>query len=94
MHARNAGYRPRVEATEPCVFRSCPNPAIVTLRLRVDEHHTALATCLGHADWLGAYADEDPNVRFEDAHPGAPRPSFPEEDIGTLAWHLTSPALR
>ena len=74
-----------MEAAERCDFLPCPNPAIVTLRLGVDEHETVLATCLAHADWLGAYAEEDPNVRFEDADAPAPRPSLPEEEAGTLA---------
>ena len=73
-----------MEPTERCVFRPCPNPAIVTLRLQVDERETVLATCLGHADWLGAYADEDPKVRFKDADLTEPRPLLPEKDAGTL----------
>jgi hypothetical protein len=56
----------------------------VTLRLQVDERETVLATCLGHADWLGAYADEDPKVRFKDADLTEPRPLLPEKDAGTL----------
>jgi hypothetical protein len=30
----------------------------------VDERETVLTTCLGHADWLSDYAEEDPTVRF------------------------------
>ena len=33
-----------MDPTGRCVFRPCPNPAIVTLRLFVDERETVLTT--------------------------------------------------
>ena len=64
-----------MEPTGRCVFRPCPQPVVVTLRLLVDEHLTVLTTCLGHADWLSDYAAEDSTVLFAD---GVPTASLPQ----------------
>jgi hypothetical protein len=66
------------------VFRPCPEPVVVTLRLLVDERETVLSTCLGHADWLSDYAEEDPAVRFADGVPAAPLAPLPREGTETL----------
>lgn len=74
-----------MEPTGRCVFRPCPEPVVVTLRLLVDERETVLMTCLGHADWLSDYAEEDPTVRFADGVPEAPVATPPQEGTETLA---------
>ena len=74
-----------MESTGRCVFRPCPNPAIVTLRLLVDERETVLTTCLGHADWLSDFAEDDPTVQFADGIPASPPAPLTQEGTGTLA---------
>ena len=65
-----------------CNFRPCPDPAMVTLRLLVDERETVLTTCLRHAHWLSDYAEEDPTVKFAD---GIPAPLSRQAGNETLA---------
>jgi hypothetical protein len=44
---------------------------VATLRLLVDGYDAVLPMCQCHADWLGAYVDEDANVRLVDRLPEA-----------------------
>jgi hypothetical protein len=52
------------EASEPCAIPRCPQSAVTTLRLLIDGYETVLAMCQSHADWLGAYVEEDADVRL------------------------------
>jgi hypothetical protein len=59
------------ETSEPCDIPRCPHHAVATLRLLVDGYDAVLTTCRSHADWLGAYVEEDANVRLVDRVPEA-----------------------
>ena len=52
------------EASEPCAIPRCLHQAVTTLRLLVDGYDAVLPMCQSHADWLGAYVEEDANVRL------------------------------
>ena len=57
------------EAAEPCAIPLCPRPAAATLRLMIDGSDAVLPMCQSHTDWLGAYVEEDANVRLVDRLP-------------------------
>jgi hypothetical protein len=44
---------------------------VATLRLLVDGYDAVLPMCQRHADWCGAYVEEDANVRLEGRLTGA-----------------------
>ena len=71
----------------------CLDPAMVTLRLLVDERGRVLTTCLRHADRLSDYAEEDATVRFADGFqhrcPRAPRRApkpWPDISRASRVW--------
>jgi len=39
---------------------------VATLRLLIDGDEAVLPMCQSHADWLGAYVEEDADVRLVD----------------------------
>ena len=59
------------ETSEPCAIPRCAHHAVVALRLLTDGYDAVLPMCQSHADWLGAYAEEDANVRLVDRLPEA-----------------------
>jgi hypothetical protein len=44
---------------------------VAKLRLLIDGCDAVLPMCQSHADWLGAYVEEDANVRLVDRLPKA-----------------------
>jgi hypothetical protein len=60
-----------MENAEPCAIPRCPHHAVATLRLLVDGYDAVLPMCQRHADWCGAYVEEDANVRLEGRLTGA-----------------------
>jgi hypothetical protein len=44
---------------------------VATLRLLIDGYDVVLPMCQSHADWLGAYVEEDAKVRLVDRLPDA-----------------------
>jgi hypothetical protein len=59
------------ETSERCSLPRCPHRAVVTLPLLVEGYDAVLPVCRGHADWLGAYVEEDANVRLVERLPEA-----------------------
>ena len=50
--------------SEPCAIPRCPHQAVAALRLLIDGDDAVLPMCQRHAHWLGAYVEEDANVRL------------------------------
>ena len=73
--ACGSGYRAQMgemgEVSDGCAFAPCPHPAVETLPFLVEGDEVSLAACQLHADWLRAYAEEDPAVRVVDDLPRA-----------------------
>ena len=61
------------DTSEPCAIPRCVHSAVVTMRLLTDGYDAVLPMCQSHADWLGAYAREDANLRLVDRLPEATR---------------------
>jgi hypothetical protein len=62
-----------------CAFPPCPQPAVLTLGLKVDGCDLALPTCQRHADWLARYTQDDAAMSLVDRMLTGSMPGLPED---------------
>jgi hypothetical protein len=76
----SVGYLLEVsDESEPCAIPQCPQQAVAMLRLVVDGYDSVLPMCHSHADWFGAYVEEDADVRLVDRLPEATQDPVAED---------------
>jgi hypothetical protein len=70
---------------EPCAIPDCAHEAVERLRLLVDGCEALLPVCRCHGDWLGAYVEEDADVRLLDRPAEAPGDPIGEDRLNDQA---------
>ena len=73
------------EPSQPCAIPRCPHSAVATLRLLIDGDEAVLSMCQSRADWVGAYVEEDADVRLVDRFRGA-APALVAKVVEDVDW--------